>query len=1036
MAEPAVIQIREPDREARRLVVDRAIELGRECEGEMVADPAASPRHVKLVASPVSLSLVDLGTRSGTFVNGQRIEGRVVLDVGDVVRFGGTEIDVISRPGAAHERAEPATARAGKEGVPAPREPEPEPEESAGSHRPDALARAGEVVFLGPIPKPGQPVFRNYTELPRRLPISAWHVIRVASVLAYIALVVGLFIRPAGALFAFFKVVVPLLPILFFVAPGLWRNLCPLAAANQAPRVFDFTRAFTPPAWLRRYGFVVAIVLFFGITSARIALFNVSGQATGVLLAVTIVNAFVAGLFFKGKSGWCSSMCPLLPLQRVYGQTPFLTVPNSHCQPCVGCTKNCYDFKPQVAYQADMRDPDKGWVSPRKLFAAALPGFVLGFFTLVSHPHLTTLQAYERLALYFLASVAAFYILDALFSFASGMLTALFPAVALNLFYWYAAVILADSFHTVTGVAIPWVRWPIRAIVLVLTMIFITRTYAAGRRFEEEASGRPAALVRVGRAAARALASKAKQSQAEVRFAPDDTPVDAEIGASLLEVAEKAHRQIEAGCRMGVCGADPVAVIDGMDCLTPPDEEELSTLRRLGYAANTRMACCARVKSGPVKVALTPEPGGPPAGQRPASFDRSILSVVVIGNGIAGVTAADFVRRGHPDCEIHLVGRETHVLYNRMGISRLVYGRSAMQGLYLLAEPWYDEHGITAWLNTFATEIDLANRRVRLGTGDPLFYDRLILAMGSSSTVPAIERIEMPGSFVMREAADAMAIRGYAQQHGARTAVVAGAGLLGLEAAYALSELGLQVTVLERGGRLLAKQVDARCSELVQGHFDEVGFAIRYQAEAASLHGEGRVSSVRLKDGTSLPCDVFLAAVGIRPNVDLAKASGLAVNRGIVVDDRMQSSDPWVFAAGDVAEHNGMVLGLWPIAAKQAEVAAVNALGGDEHLIADVPATILKGVGLELSAVGRAEPEPGDEVIVVEDAGQRSYRRLVLADGRVMGAVILGHHPETLAAATSAVKRQRVLDEADRAAVQAGDWSALSEGREPAGAAR
>jgi nitrite reductase (NADH) large subunit len=527
-----------------------------------------------------------------------------------------------------------------------------------------------------------------------------------------------------------------------------------------------------------------------------------------------------------------------------------------------------------------------------------------------------------------------------------------------------------------------------------------------------------------------------------VRFVPDDAPLDAEIGTSLLEIAERARRPIEAGCRMGVCGADPVAILEGMDRLTPPEEDELSTLRRLGHAANTRMACCARVKAGPVKVALTPEPGEPVgAGQRPASFDRSILSVVVIGNGIAGVTAADFLRRGHPDCEIHVVGRETHVLYNRMGISRLVYGRSAMQGLYLLAEPWYDEHGITAWLNTFATDIDLAARRVRLGTGDALFYDRLILAMGSSSTVPAIEGFGTPGSFVMREAADAMAIRGYVQQHGARTAVVAGAGLLGLEAAYALLELGLQVTVLERGQRLLARQFDARASELVQEHFDELGLRVRYRGEAAALHpvpGGDRIGSLELKDGTSLPCDVFLAAVGIRPNIDLATASGLAVNRGILVDDRMQTSDPSVFAAGDVAEHNGMVLGLWPIAAKQAEVAAANALGGEETLTAELPATILKGVGLELSAVGQVEPKPGEEVILIEEAGQRSYRKLVLADGRVVGAVILGHHPESLTAATTAVKRELVLDDEARAAVQAGDWSVLAAARpaDVAGAAR
>ena len=122
-----------------------------------------------------------------------------------------------------------------------------------------------------------------------------------------------------------------------------------------------------------------------------------------------------------------------------------------------------------------------------------------------------------------------------------------------------------------------------------------------------------------------------------------------------------------------------------------------------------------------------------------APFDRSLKSVVVIGNGIAGVTAADFLRRGHPDCEIHLVGSEAHVLYNRMGIYRLVYGRSAMRGLYLLSESWYDEHGITAWLNTFATQIDTSARRVRLGTGEVLRYDRLILAMGGSSASGAIE---------------------------------------------------------------------------------------------------------------------------------------------------------------------------------------------------------------------------------------------------------------------------------------------------------
>jgi nitrite reductase (NADH) large subunit len=185
-----------------------------------------------------------------------------------------------------------------------------------------AAERVAGRVFLGPIPAPGQPVFRTYTQLPRRVPIRAWRAVRAVSVASYVALVIGLFVSPAGGLFVFFRVIVPVLPLIFFVAPGLWRNICPLSAVNQAPRVFGFTRAFTPPAWLRRHAFAIALVLFFGITSARIAVFNTSGRATGILLAVTIASAFLGGVLFKGKSGWCSSVCPLLPLQRAYGQTP------------------------------------------------------------------------------------------------------------------------------------------------------------------------------------------------------------------------------------------------------------------------------------------------------------------------------------------------------------------------------------------------------------------------------------------------------------------------------------------------------------------------------------------------------------------------------------------------------------------------------------------------------------------------------------------------------------------------------------------
>lgn len=225
----------------------------------------------------------------------------------------------------------------------------------------------------------------------------------------------------------------------------------------------------------------------------------------------------------------------------------------------------------------------------------------------------------------------------------------------------------------------------------------------------------------------------------------------------------------------------------------------------------------------------------------------------------------------------------------------------------------------------------------------------------------------------------------------------------------------------------MSRQIDPRCSELVHGHFERLGITVLYRAESKALLGTGPVDGLTLTDGRSVPCEMFLACVGIRPNTELANRAGIAVNRGVLIDDRMQTSAPGVFAAGDVAEHDGLVLGLWPIAAKQGEAAAVNALGGDVRLTAEIPATILKGVGLELSSIGRVAPEAGDEVIVIEEARTRSYRRLIVSRGVVVGALVLGHFPEDLAAATGAVKKHQFLDAWALAELRAGRWGVLKQ---------
>ncbi|MEV6771743.1 FAD-dependent oxidoreductase [Nocardia sp. NPDC051030] len=1013
-----LIEIREWGQPARRRVLDGPVIFGREGSSEVLADNGVSRQHLRLVPTPTALSVVDLGSRNGTTVNGIVLSGRRVLGTGDVVRLGRSEIIVLHTPTAEAAESDFSETQLGPVRGSAPPPPPPPP----GEQQPTpAVLVANRILGIDPTGK--RDLFPAFTEIRSRVPLRVWQAVRFASIAAYLALVVTLFVRPAGGLFVFFGVIVPVLPGLFLIAPGFWRNTCPLAATNQLPRLFGFSRAANPPRWLQERGYLIAVALFFGIAGSRLAGLDRSGLATGAVLLCVVAAAFTGGVALKGKSGWCSSICPLFPLQRAYGQTPFVTVANNHCQPCVGCAKNCYDFKPRAAYQADLVD-EPGWSAPRKLFAAALPGFVLGFFLITGHTDLPVLQRYALLALFLLAAVGVYFALDSTTSLSPAMLAAGYIAVALNIFYWFAGAILASSFTTITGVGASWLRWLISLGVLTATAIWLARTRISELQYAVHTGVRSEPVLLPMPRPRTAVTEQLSRTATSVIFEPGGTVIAADIGMSLLDLAERGNLPLEAGCRMGVCGADPVAVLEGADQLCAPTADEKNTLRRLGFAANTRMACCARINGGQVKVGLTPQPGSGNGGT-PAYFDRSIVSVVVIGNGIAGVTAADFLRRGHPDCEIHLIGRESHGFYNRMGISRLVYGRSAMQGLHLLPDQWFEDHQVHPWLNTLATQLDTRAQRVHLGTGDVLPYDRLVLAMGAAAALPAIDDLHRPGSFVLREAGDAMRIRAYAQQYSCTRAVVAGGGLLGLEAAYALHQLGLRVTVLERGERLLSKQLDPRCSALVLGHFARAGIEVRHRAETASLLGEPGVRAAVLRDGTQLPCDLFLTATGIRPNIDLARRAGLPTARGILVDDHMRTPAPHVYAAGDVAEHRDRVLGLWPIAAEQAQTAAVNALGGNESLTAETPATILKGVGLELFTIGRVEPARGDEVIITELPGGRSYRRLIISRDRAVGATIMGHHPTDVAAAQQAVRNQIPVPPSTRAALRAGDWSAL-----------
>ncbi|WP_432991589.1 FAD-dependent oxidoreductase [Dactylosporangium sp. CA-233914] len=699
------VTVAEPGRPDRQVPVTGPAEIGRGDALIGLEHPGVSRRHARLEVLGDRLVVTDLGSRNGTHVDGRRITAPTVVAPGGVIGVAGARITV------------------------------------AGTAPPQRR------------PRPETDPFPNYLKLRRRVPAGVWYAAQIVAVAAVLTLIGFLVVRPGVGLALLWRGVVPALPLLWLLAPGVWRNSCPLAATNQLPRLLGawsgpagakprraklgaITLGREPPRWLKQHGFAIGAGLFVLAVGLRRPLFDHSGPASAALLAAALLGALTGGLLLKGKSGWCSSICPLLPIQRLYGQTPFAVVPNSHCRPCVGCAKHCYDFNPKVAYQADLHDRDPAWTVPRKAFAGAMPGVVLGYFAFPA--------AFFPLAV--LAAAGTYFVLERLPRVRPSLLAAGYGAVAISLYYWFAAPFLA-----------------LRLAVPVVAVVWLWRTHGVRLRYFRHAAAAPAI------ATALPLAAPGPAGP-EVTFQPHGRRVVAEPGASLLELAERDGLPIEAGCRMGVCGADPVRVISGE--LSPPTEEEAATLRRLDLGPSARLACCARVR-GPavVDLAAAPEPPpGPPAA--PALVKQSGRRLVIIGNGIAGVTVAQEVRRADPACDIQLVGREPHPLYNRMGIGRMVYGRSAMTGLFLQAEDWYERRGITSWLNTRATELSTVDRTVTLGTGATLRYDVLVLATGARATVPDLPGAALPGCFVLRDADDAIRIRAYAQEHRALSGAI------------------------------------------------------------------------------------------------------------------------------------------------------------------------------------------------------------------------------------------------------------------------
>jgi nitrite reductase (NADH) large subunit len=364
--------------------------------------------------------------------------------------------------------------------------------------------------------------------------------------------------------------------------------------------------------------------------------------------------------------------------------------------------------------------------------------------------------------------------------------------------------------------------------------------------------------------------------------------------------------------------------------------------------------------------------------------------LVLIGNGMAGVRTLEELLKLTADAyDITVFGAEGFGNYNRILLSPLLAREKTLEHIMLNDEQWYADHGITLYKGKRVVEIDRLRRRVIADDRTTAHYDRLILATGSHPFMIPVPGSELPGVLTFRDIADVQAMLAATQAY--RNAVVIGGGLLGLEAANGLAKQGMQVTVVHLLDSLMERQLDPPAAMLLKSSLEARGLRFEMPAKTEAILGDERVRAVRFADGRELPADLVVMAVGIRPNIELAQQAGLFCDRGVAVNDTLQTFDPRIYAVGECVQHRGQTYGLVAPLFEQARVCANHlARLGTARYEGSITSTKLKVTGIDLFSAGDFQGGEGTEEIVLKDRGRGVYKKLVIKDNQIKGAVLYG----------------------------------------------
>lgn len=363
-----------------------------------------------------------------------------------------------------------------------------------------------------------------------------------------------------------------------------------------------------------------------------------------------------------------------------------------------------------------------------------------------------------------------------------------------------------------------------------------------------------------------------------------------------------------------------------------------------------------------------------------------MANYLIIGNGVAGTTAAENIRKQDKKGNITIVTDEDLPFYWRIKLNEYISGDIKEEQLLAKKEDWYGNQNIKLKLKTRVVGANPKKKVVATEDNEELPYDSLLIATGSHSFIPPITGSDKKGVFALRDVQDARDISLFARN--VEQLILIGGGLLGLEAGNALRKLGKKIMVVEFFPRLLPRQLDVDGAARLQKIMEGMGFSFRLGAKTQEITGDDKASGVLLEGGETLSGQMVVISAGVRPNLELAEPLGLKTDKGVVVDERLRTNQPDIYAAGDVAEFRGMPYGIWPAAMEQGKIAGVNMAGGEAAYNGTTMANTLKVVGVDLASAGNIDAENEFESKVATDEDQ--YKKIVLENNQIIGCIMLG----------------------------------------------